>query len=81
MYLPVASWLLYFLIFLSGMSGLIYEVVWHRYLATLIGAQARATSIVLAIFLGGISLGYALFGKWSKEKSWNLLKAVSYPKV
>ncbi len=62
------------LIFISGMSGLIYEVVWHRYLAILLGAQARATAVVLAIFLGGISVGYACFGRWSKTKSWNLLR-------
>jgi len=52
-----------------------YEVVWHKYLAILLGAQARATSIVLAIFLGGIALGYATFGRWSRYKKWNLIKA------
>ncbi len=66
------------LIFISGVSGLIYEVVWHRYLAILLGAQARATAVVLAIFLGGISLGYASFGKWSRTKSWNLLRVYSF---
>ena len=66
------------LIFLSGLSGLIYEVVWHRYLAILLGAQARATAVVLAIFLGGISLGYAAFGRWSQTKSWNLLRTYSF---
>ena len=71
----VGRWILYGLIFLSGSSGLIYEVVWHRYLAILLGAQARATAIVLAIFLGGISLGYACFGRWSRNKKWNLLLA------
>jgi spermidine synthase len=69
------SFLFYTLIFLSGCSGLIYEVVWHRYLAILLGAQARATAIVLAIFLGGISVGYATFGRWSRYKRWNLFKA------
>lgn len=71
----IGRWILYVLIFISGMSGLIYEVVWHRYLAILLGAQARATAIVLAIFLGGISAGYACFGRWSHRKTWNLLKA------
>src|SRR3954466_4308004 len=68
---------LYLCIFLSGCAGLIYEVVWHRYLAILLGAQARATAVVLAIFLGGISVGYAVFGRWSRYKAWNLLKAYS----
>ncbi len=66
---------MYSLIFLSGVAGLTYQVVWHRYLSILLGTQARATAIVLAIFLGGISLGYAMFGRWSRWKPWNLLQA------
>lgn len=65
--------LLYILVFLSGVAGLIYQVVWHRYLSILLGAQARATAIVLAIFLGGISAGYLCFGRWTRTKKWNLL--------
>lgn len=61
--------IIYCLVFLSGISGLIYQVVWHRYLAILLGAQARATAVVLAIFLGGISAGYWAFGNFSKKQS------------
>lgn len=64
---------LYSLIFTSGISGLIYQVAWHKYLAILLGAQARATAVVLGIFLGGISLGYWTFGRWTRWKRWNLL--------
>ncbi len=67
--------LIYTLLFLSGAAGLIYQVVWHRYLGILLGAQAKATAIILAIFLGGISAGYAVFGRWSRTKKWNLLFA------
>lgn len=69
--------LIYTLIFLSGISGLVYQVVWHKYLSILLGAQARATAVVLAIFLGGISAGYQVFGRWSRNKKWNLLFAYS----
>ncbi len=65
----------FILVFVSGMSGLIYQVVWHRYLGILLGVQARATAIVLAVFLGGISAGYFLFGKWSRRPGRNLLLA------
>jgi spermidine synthase len=65
--------ILYSLIFASGAAGLIYQVAWHKYLAILLGAQARATAVVLGIFLGGISLGYWCFGKWTRWKRWNLL--------
>ncbi len=47
---------------LTGFSGLVYEVAWQKYLATLLGSHSEATSAVLAIFLGGLSVGYWLFG-------------------
>ena len=47
---------------LTGFSGLAYEVAWEKYLATLLGSHSEATAAVLGIFLGGLSLGYSLFG-------------------
>ncbi len=58
MLLPVAL----LLTVLTGFAGLVYEVVWQKYLAVLLGSQGEATAAVLAIFLGGLSGGYALFG-------------------
>lgn len=52
-------------VFLSGACGLLYQVAWHKYLAILLGSHARATAVVLALFLGGLAAGYAAFGKWS----------------
>jgi spermidine synthase len=46
----------------TGFAGLVYEVAWQKYLATLLGSHAEATAAILAIFLGGLSAGYALFG-------------------
>ncbi len=48
---------------LTGFSGLVYEVAWQKYLATLLGSHSEATAAVLALFLGGLSLGYAVFGR------------------
>lgn len=48
---------------LTGVSGLVYEVAWQRWLATLLGSHSEATAAVLGIYLGGLSLGYALFGR------------------
>ena len=47
---------------LTGFSALVYEVAWQKYLATLLGSHSEATAAVLGLFLGGLSLGYALFG-------------------
>ncbi|MCS5636871.1 MAG: hypothetical protein NZ990_10160, partial [Myxococcota bacterium] len=47
----------------TGFTGLVYEVTWQKYLATLLGSHSEATAAVLGLFLGGLSLGYALFGR------------------
>jgi len=52
---------------LTGFSGLVYEVTWQKYLATLLGSHSEATAAVLAIFLGGLSLGYWLFGRLTRR--------------
>jgi predicted membrane-bound spermidine synthase len=51
----------------TGFTGLVYEVAWQRYLAMLVGSHGEATAAVLAIFLGGLSAGYALFG-WATRR-------------
>jgi spermidine synthase len=50
------------LTFLTGFSGLVYEVTWQKYLATLLGSHSEATAAVLGLYLGGLAAGYALFG-------------------
>jgi len=52
---------------LTGFSGLVYEVTWQKYLATLLGSHGEATAAVLAIFLGGLAVGYAFFGGLSRR--------------
>ena len=52
---------------LTGFSGLVYEVVWQKYLATLLGSHSEATVAILALFLGGLSAGYALFGRVTRR--------------
>jgi len=54
---------------LTGFTGLVYEVTWQKCLATLLGSHSEATASVLAIFLGGLSLGYALFGRVTVARS------------
>jgi spermidine synthase len=52
---------------LSGFTGLAYEVTWQKYLAILLGAHSEATAAVLGLFLGGLSLGYWLFGALTRR--------------
>ncbi|MCP4674150.1 MAG: hypothetical protein GY854_01240 [Deltaproteobacteria bacterium] len=59
--------LLYFFVFATGAAGLIYEVTWQKYLSRLLGSDTIATSIIMGVFLGGLSLGYYLCGKLSAK--------------
>jgi spermidine synthase len=43
--------------FLSGVAGLLYEVVWTKELGYLLGNSLQATATVVAAFLGGLALG------------------------
>jgi spermidine synthase len=43
--------------FLSGMSGLIYQVVWVRMLTRYLGSTTSATATVLCVFMGGLAAG------------------------
>ncbi len=61
------SALLYTAFFLSGLAGLIYETIWGRYLALLVGHGAYAQVVVLAVFLGGLSAGALWVGRRSER--------------
>ncbi len=50
------------LFFVSGLTGLVYEVIWAKYFALLLGSTAHAQMGVLAVFMGGLAVGAALFG-------------------
>lgn len=67
MYRPVTFYLLLFLFFLSGFSGLIYESIWTRYLKLFLGHAAYAQTLVLIIFMGGMALGAWYAGKKTHE--------------
>jgi spermidine synthase len=54
-----------FLAFLfSGAAGLLYQSIWTKYLGYYLGHDAYAQSIVLIIFMGGLTIGSFLAGKW-----------------
>jgi spermidine synthase len=51
------------LFFLSGVSALVYELVWQRLLNLVFGVSTLSVSTVLAAFMGGLALGGLLFGR------------------
>ena len=50
--------------FLSGVSGLLYEVVWARMLHLLFGDTVLAVSTVLASFMAGLAMGSFWIGRY-----------------
>ena len=53
----------------SGFSGLLYESIWSRYLSLFLGHAAYAQTFVLAMFMGGMSLGSWLSSRFSTRWS------------
>ena len=47
---------------ITGFTGLVYQVVWQKYLGFLLGSDARAVSLVVAVFLAGLAAGYRYWG-------------------
>jgi spermidine synthase len=48
---------------ISGGIGLIYQIVWFKYLSLFLGNTTYAQTIVLATFMGGLAIGSAWWGK------------------
>jgi spermidine synthase len=46
----------------SGAAGLLYEIVWGKQLAYLLGGSLQSVATVVAAFLGGLALGARLLG-------------------
>ena len=53
---------LYVCFLISGVAGLIYEILWAKYLALFLGSTGWAQVIVLATFMGGLALGSHFLG-------------------
>ncbi len=51
-----------FLFIASGALGLVYQIVWFKYISLFLGNTTYAQTIVLATFMGGLAIGYALLG-------------------
>lgn len=58
------------LVFLSGASGLVYQVLWVRILSLTFGVTTIAVTTVLAGFMAGLALGSAAAGRvadWARQ--------------
>ncbi len=60
---PVSALFVSLLMLLSGMCALVYQVAWLREFRLVFGGSTAASGAVLSIFMGGLGLGNALFGR------------------
>jgi spermidine synthase len=74
--------MLYVLFFCSGISGLIYQVVWVRVFGNVFGNTVYSTSLVIAVFMLGLGAGSFVAGAWADRRyaaqSQSLLRAYGY---
>ena len=56
-------WTPYILVLLSGVSCLVFQLLWMRQLALLFGNTAHAASMTLAVFFLGLALGSWFWGR------------------
>ena len=59
---------LYALFFLSGASGLVYQIVWVRELGNVFGNTVHSASLVIAVFMLGLGVGSYLAGRWADRR-------------
>ena len=55
----------YFYFFFSGLAGLIYEVLWVRMFVLVMGGTVYSFTTVLVAFMGGLTIGGWLGGKYA----------------
>ena len=60
---PFTRGVLFLLFFLSGLSGLVYQVVWVRMAFASFGILIQVLSVVLSVFMLGLSLGAWVGGR------------------
>ena len=61
------------LFFLSGASGLVYQIIWVRLLSRVFGTTTFAVSALLAAFMAGLGLGAYLGGRYLSRRPSPLL--------
>src|SRR2546428_12098255 len=57
--------ILYVIFFLSGATGLVYEVIWVRLTGLVFGTTSQAISTVLGAFMAGLALGSWVLGRYA----------------
>ncbi|CAM3679169.1 fused MFS/spermidine synthase [Bordetella tumulicola] len=65
--LPARAWLAIGLYTVAGAIALGYEVLWSQMIVPFMSTRAFAFSIVLAVYLAGLAIGSALYGRYESR--------------
>jgi len=60
--------LLYVAFFLSGVSGLIYQITWVRQFGNVLGNTVHSAALVVAVFMLGLGVGSYVAGVWADRR-------------
>lgn len=60
--------MVYLLFFWSGLSGLIYQVVWVRAFGNAFGNTIHSAALVIAVFMLGLGVGSYVVGAWADRR-------------
>jgi len=70
---------LFSVFFISGFCGLLYQIVWLRMALAAFGLITPVVSVVVSVFMLGLSLGSWLGGKWvERAVAWSERSALVY---
>ena len=58
---------IYLFFFLSGASGLVYQVIWIREFGLVFGNTVYSASLVTAVFMCGLGVGGLIAGRWADK--------------
>jgi len=53
------------LLFISGAAALVYQTLWVKQLALVVGVDVYAVTTAVSAFFAGLALGSAVFGRWA----------------
>jgi len=63
----VPRMILFTVLFLSGVSALIYQIVWIRRFGLVFGVDVFTMATVLSAFMGGLAIGSLIFGRMADK--------------
>lgn len=74
----MSRWALYIAFFLSGLSGLIYQVVWVRFFGNAFGNTVQSAALVTSVFMLGLGIGSLAAGAWIDRRQSAKTPLVAY---